>query len=324
MSIVSLTINSAPLDPAEGISIPTHGCILAAFSPYLSERLLASPTPPFGQKRHLKLHMVKAQTLLKLVALIYSGEVEVNVGVEQNDFLAAAIKFGITDLVEGQKQAWVEERCRQGGDCQSFSDSCKAQEGVQDAHVQAEMVGRREFESPLRAACCAPVGAAGKTAIAQDQEEGLSEYMPAQNLDCSLTSTPQNLNNEDNSNTLCSERIPSSGLASNDDSELNCSFNSITNCTTLWSVDSDSNNRSHHGVSDHFQSPALTDMVESEFEDQDAVPNGVEESGASAKQPKRAEVPEVERLKSTEERNNFDLLKQMAESTEISIKVMSF
>ncbi|XP_051239876.1 uncharacterized protein LOC127354188 isoform X2 [Dicentrarchus labrax] len=86
----------------EGISVPTHSCILAALSPYLSQKLSASPPPPYGQMRQLQLQAVKAQTLLKLVGLLYSGEVEVKGSIEQNDVLSAARQFGITDLVEGQ------------------------------------------------------------------------------------------------------------------------------------------------------------------------------------------------------------------------------
>lgn len=269
---------------------------------------------------------MKAQTLLKLVALIYSGEVEVNVGVEQNDLLAAAIEFGITDLVEGQRQAGEEEGCNQRVNCQSFWESCKGREGVQGAQVQAEMVGRRQFESPVRANSCA--------ASVVGQEESPSEYMQAQNADFCVTSTPQNSSN------LRLEQIPSSVSASDGDSELNCSLSSITDCTAPWSVnvattsfDSDSNRRLRQGGSDRPQSPAITDLMESESEDQDAVPDAAEESRTSAEQPKRSEVPEVERVKSTEERSpiagrkNLDLIKQMAqmvERTQISIKVKSF
>lgn len=280
---------------------------------------MASPSPPFGQKRHLKLHTVKAKTLLKLVALIYSGEVEVNVGVEQNELLAAAVKFGITDLVEGQKQDGVAERCHQRVNGQSFWDSCQSREGAQDAQVQADI-------------------AVGKTASALDWEEGRSEHVPAQNVESCVTLAPQNLNVKDNSNTLCSERIPSSGLARGGDPELNCTFN--TDCATPWPVnmattsfDRDSNGWLREGGGEQLQSPARSDMMESESEDQDAVPDVAEEGRTNAEQPKRAEVPEVERAKSTEERSplagrkNLELIKQMAqmvESTQISIKVKSF
>ncbi|XP_019744742.1 uncharacterized protein LOC109527329 isoform X2 [Hippocampus comes] len=61
----------------EGISVPTHSCVLAAFSPYLSQKLSSTPSPPSGEKRQLHLQSLKAHTLLKLVGLLYSGELEV-------------------------------------------------------------------------------------------------------------------------------------------------------------------------------------------------------------------------------------------------------
>lgn len=85
----------------EGISVPTHSCVLAALSPYLSQRLSESPSPPLGQKHHLHLQDVTARTLLKLVGLLYSGKMEVRSSKEQNDVLAAAHKFGISGLVLG-------------------------------------------------------------------------------------------------------------------------------------------------------------------------------------------------------------------------------
>lgn len=319
--------NSDPLDAAIGISIPTHSCILAALSPYLSERLMASPSPPLGQKRHLKFDTVKAQTLLKLVALFYSGEVEVNVGVEQNDLLAAAIKFGIMDLVEGQRRAGVDERCQQRGNTQSFGYSCGGQQAVQDSQVLAEVVERSRSET--LATSCPPKGAVGKTASVLNKGEGPAEHMLAQNVDLSVILTHQNLNIEDIRNT-------SNRSASGDDSEFNCSFSSIVDCTAPCSInvattsfDRDSNSRLHRGGSEPHQSPALTDMMESDFEDQHGFPVEAQVSGTSAQQPKRAEVPKEERTKSTKKRSlagrkKLELMKQMAqmvERTQVSIKV---
>ncbi|XP_034543132.1 uncharacterized protein LOC117815491 isoform X2 [Notolabrus celidotus] len=107
----------------EGISVPAHSCILAALSPYLSRKLLSSPSPPSGQKQQLQLQAVKAQTLLKLVGLLYSGELEVTGSMEQNDVLSAARQFGITELVEGQLKEM------KGGDPQQrVCQSCKDKE----------------------------------------------------------------------------------------------------------------------------------------------------------------------------------------------------
>ncbi|KAM8841762.1 uncharacterized protein ACB058_013590 [Synchiropus picturatus] len=84
----------------DGISIPTHSCVLAALSPYLSERLSATAPPPFGHKRHLQIQSITATTLLKLVGLLYSGKMEVIGSDESNDVLAAARQFGIKSLKE--------------------------------------------------------------------------------------------------------------------------------------------------------------------------------------------------------------------------------
>lgn len=58
-----------------------------------------------------------AQTLLKLVGLLYSGEMEVKGSLEKDEVLYAARQFGITNLVEGEKDAWGKggERKTQDG-----------------------------------------------------------------------------------------------------------------------------------------------------------------------------------------------------------------
>ncbi|TDH16532.1 hypothetical protein EPR50_G00020290 [Perca flavescens] len=148
----------------EGISVPTHSCILAALSPYLSQKLSASPSPPSGQKRQIQLQALKAQTLLKLVALLYSGKLEVKGSGEQNDVLSAARQLGITDLVEGQEKGGGEE-----GEPQENSLGCcreKAEAGggrnesgeMQDAQVQTEMAEKRDTDSPIEKRSCVSTG----------------------------------------------------------------------------------------------------------------------------------------------------------------------
>ncbi|XP_064859376.1 uncharacterized protein LOC115118946 [Oncorhynchus nerka] len=88
----------------DGLSVPAHSCILAALSPYLSNALSNQSSPlPAGQRWPLKLQAVKAQTLLKLVDLLYSGELEGEGSMEQEEVMAAACKLGIGRLVEGWK-----------------------------------------------------------------------------------------------------------------------------------------------------------------------------------------------------------------------------
>ncbi|KAM9399167.1 uncharacterized protein ACWYII_031487 isoform 2-T2 [Salvelinus alpinus] len=88
----------------DGLSVPAHSCVLAALSPYLSKALSNQSSPlPAGQRWPLKLQAVKAQTLLKLVDLLYSGELEGEGTMEQEEVMAAACKLGIGRLVEGWK-----------------------------------------------------------------------------------------------------------------------------------------------------------------------------------------------------------------------------
>ncbi|MED6267596.1 hypothetical protein CHARACLAT_013882, partial [Characodon lateralis] len=135
----------------EGISVPTHSCVLAALSPYLSQSLSATPSPPLGQMRRLHLQAVTAQTLLKLVGLLYSGELEVKSCEEQNDMLAAAHRFGISDLALG-----CGDEGRKGEELLERRERVRTEEGtelhksvkMQDAQVQAEMSGRTD-DDPL-------------------------------------------------------------------------------------------------------------------------------------------------------------------------------
>ncbi|XP_029295909.1 BTB/POZ domain-containing protein 18-like isoform X3 [Cottoperca gobio] len=136
----------------EGISVPTHSCILAALSPYLSQKLSASPSPPSGQKRQLQLQAVKSQTLLKLVSLLYTGELEVKGSVEQDDVLSAARQFGIRHLVKGQENGQGEGE-HQESSCREKEEG-KESRKMQDVQVQAEMAGKRDPDSPVERRSC--------------------------------------------------------------------------------------------------------------------------------------------------------------------------
>ncbi|XP_041838389.1 uncharacterized protein LOC121638037 [Melanotaenia boesemani] len=136
----------------EGISVPTHSCVLAACSPYLSQKLSTSPSPPFGQKRQLQLREVTAQTLLKLVGLLYSGELEVKGDEEQNDVMAAAHQFGITGLVAGHQDGGRKKAALLDRSIGSFRENgFQKVEGrercvklkMQDAQIQVEMTEKR-------------------------------------------------------------------------------------------------------------------------------------------------------------------------------------
>ncbi|KAM8879301.1 uncharacterized protein AB9W97_014741 [Spinachia spinachia] len=141
----------------DGITVPTHSCVLAALSPYLSQRLLASPSPPLGQKRELWLRALKAQTLLKLVALLYSGEVEVKGSAEQNDLLSAAGQFGITDLVKRQKNAEGWEGELQKSSVGSVREKNESRR-TQGARVEARLPGWRSTVYPVERRNCVSTG----------------------------------------------------------------------------------------------------------------------------------------------------------------------
>lgn len=131
--------------------MPTHSCVLAALSPKLSQKLLAIPSPPSGQKRQLRLQAVEAQTLLKLVGLLYSGKLELKGGIEHNPVLAAAHQLGVADLFKEKEDEDAKEAEPQGRWLGSFSNYCINIEGdrvksrkMQDAQVQTEGVERRD------------------------------------------------------------------------------------------------------------------------------------------------------------------------------------
>ncbi|KAK2919421.1 hypothetical protein Q8A73_003792 [Channa argus] len=146
----------------DGISVPTHSCILAALSPHLSQRLSASASPPSGQKRQLHLQPVKAQTLLKLVGLLYSGELEVNESIELNDVLAVAHQLGIRDLVKRQKDGgmkeWEIQGKIQGNGINAQGCEREEKRKMQDVQVQAGMAGRRDTVSQVKSRSCVSTG----------------------------------------------------------------------------------------------------------------------------------------------------------------------
>lgn len=207
--------------------MPTHSCILAALSPSLSQRLSASPSPPPGQKRHLELRAVKAQTLLQLVGLLYSGEVEVKGHAEQNDVLSAARQFGIPDLVEGRRDVGRED----GEPQKRSSESCTGRNKrrkMQDAQVQAEMAGRRAAGCPLGKMSSVSTGT--QTVSDGEKTAGISlsrlgqTDSPDRRPNFSVTLQPQNITLE----------IPSisGGAPSDKESSLDRSSDSVTSPTT--------------------------------------------------------------------------------------------
>ncbi|XP_043971064.1 uncharacterized protein LOC122830073 [Gambusia affinis] len=184
----------------EGIAIPTHSCVLAALSPYLSQRLSDSPSPPLGQKRLLHLQEVTAHTLLKLVGLLYSGRLEVKSSKEQNDVLAAAHKFGISDLVLGCRDGE-----RKGAELLERGQRCHTGEGteprkgmeMQDAQVESEISGKMENDCLVQRKSFLSVGTqtVNSTLISVASPGPLSDQMPPPTVETAFSASPlpQNL-----------------------------------------------------------------------------------------------------------------------------------
>ncbi|XP_058654500.1 uncharacterized protein LOC131553684 isoform X2 [Onychostoma macrolepis] len=74
-----------------GVSVPVHSCVLSAFSPWLCGVLSAMPSPRNGQRRLIEVQAVEACTLLSLVSLLYSGQLNE----DKEEVLSAACKLGI-------------------------------------------------------------------------------------------------------------------------------------------------------------------------------------------------------------------------------------
>ncbi|XP_042625960.1 uncharacterized protein LOC109101560 [Cyprinus carpio] len=74
-----------------GVSVPVHSCVLSAFSPWLCGALSAMPSPRNGQRRLIEVQAVEACTLLSLVSLLYSGQLNE----DKEEVLSAACKLGI-------------------------------------------------------------------------------------------------------------------------------------------------------------------------------------------------------------------------------------
>ncbi|XP_050922978.1 uncharacterized protein LOC108885748 [Lates calcarifer] len=354
----------------EGISVPTHSCILAALSPYLSQKLSASPSPPSGQKHRLQLQPVKAQTLLKLVGLLYSGQLEVKGSVEHDDVLAVARQFGIADLVEGQKDegmnvAELQEkrrslgRFRENGRQAEESRWRDENRKMQDAQVQAEMVGRRDTDSPIEKRSCISIGtqtvkagekSVGSFIILSGQATPLSpeSELKAQSLDFSVMLQPQSLTLD---KQFCSTSCPGiysmdKGAPSDGESPLNQSSGCVINPTSTpalfgetltfpISLIDDSESPSREEGSGHQQSSESGDSLQALAEERTELENG-KRNGMTAddrgdtEQPSQADIDEMpgeESTKSTvrhvgtKNMAKMKEMQQMMETTQISIRV---
>ncbi|XP_034546537.1 uncharacterized protein LOC117817857 isoform X2 [Notolabrus celidotus] len=87
----------------EGVSVPTHSCILSAISPQISSSLSSMSPPLAGRSHLLEFRALGASTLLQLVRLLYSGEMVGEGEEERQEAVSAAARLGIHGLVEVTK-----------------------------------------------------------------------------------------------------------------------------------------------------------------------------------------------------------------------------
>ncbi|XP_044202324.1 uncharacterized protein LOC122979161 isoform X1 [Thunnus albacares] len=344
----------------EGISVPTHSCVLAALSPYLSQKLSAIPSPPSGQKRRLQLQAVKPQILLKLIGLLYSGELEVKGSVEQNDVLAAARQFGMADLVEGHKD--LQERWQSLGRCSKYCIHAEEvgqraeSRKMQDAQVQAEMAQRRDTDSSAEKRSCVSTGTqtvnAGEKAVgssltlSNQTKPPTPEPAPSvvQNLDFSILLQSQNITLEKHLCSTSSPLIPRmlNGAPTDGESTSYQSSDSITNPTPISQVSNNltfpvslndaSNSPTPEEDSTYQQPSEFVDSIQVLAEELAGLEDGQTNDQMSEKRDEGEVMLGEEKGKSTEKRcanantgmkslTNMKQLQQMMETTQISIKV---
>ncbi|CAB1422295.1 unnamed protein product [Pleuronectes platessa] len=85
---------------AEGVSVPAHSCLLSAISPLVSSTLSSTPAPPAGESRLVEFQSLDSCTLLRMVRLLYSGEMAGEGEKEKQEAISAAANLGIHGLVE--------------------------------------------------------------------------------------------------------------------------------------------------------------------------------------------------------------------------------
>lgn len=313
----------------EGISIPTHSCVLAALSPYLSQKLSASPSPPSGQRRQLQLQTVKAQTLLKLVGLLYSGVLEVKGNNEKSDVLAAAHQFGITDLVRGQKGGGpkeVQERRQSLGNCRERRGSLK----IQETRVEAEVAGTGEENSPVRRKISVSVGT--QTATIPENSVDFGNPEPAS----SVAQSPD----------VCvtvPHLTPRPAVASDAESTFGQTCDSVTNPTSTSSFSIDTvpfpticnDSSSSEAQGDCYQESSESgDSVRWLSREraglEDGKSNGTAAESVNAEQPRRVCRDEMNEKENSSEKSpaqcsaavkDLTKMKEMMEDAQISIKV---
>lgn len=188
---------------------------------------------------------MKAQTLLKLVGLLYSGEVEVKGSVEQNDVLAVARLFGIKDLVEGEKKAQLEGELQEkrqllgrwkGNSVYEKENDRVESRKMQDAQVQAEMAGRTETDSPAEKRRHVSTGTqTGEKSVYSCvtcfNQVATPESVPSvsESVDFSIMSQPQNITLGEQSCSTSFPVIPSLTARPRNDATVDQTSRSVIN-----------------------------------------------------------------------------------------------
>lgn len=294
---------------------------------------------------------MKPQTLLKLVGLLYSGELEVNGSVEQNDVLAAARLFGMADLVGGQKDGKTKDM-----EFQERWQSLRMCRKMQDAQVQAEMSGRKDTDFSREKRSCVSIGTqtvdAGEKAVGSSfslsNQTNTSTTEPAlsvaQNLDFSILVQPRNITLEQH---LCSTSFPliprmPSGAPSDGESTSYQSSDSLTNPTSTSQTSSNltfpislndtSNSLMPEGDITYQQSSYFVDSIQVLAKEKAGLENGQTNYQMTEKRVEGEVMPGEERGNSTEKRRanantgtkslaKMKQMQQMMETAQISIKV---
>ncbi|RXN26853.1 BTB POZ domain-containing 18 [Labeo rohita] len=121
-----------------GVSVPVHSCVLSAFSPWLCGALSAMPSTRNGQRRLIEVQAVEACTLLNLVSLLYSGQLNE----DKEEVLSAACKLGIDIPQQVAKRPSTEQNTQTecmkevaDGECQTETVLPECQKTIESVNL---------------------------------------------------------------------------------------------------------------------------------------------------------------------------------------------
>ncbi|XP_056327843.1 uncharacterized protein LOC130240386 [Danio aesculapii] len=126
---------------SRGVSVPVHSCVLSAFSPFLCGALSAMPSPRNGQKRLIEVQSMESCTLLRLVSLLYTGQLHE----DKEDVLSAACKLGISIPHRSPKRTSSEQNTQT--ECMNPSVEKECQTETLSSEHPIETVGASLWRS---------------------------------------------------------------------------------------------------------------------------------------------------------------------------------